>query len=385
MSVSSIHPGPTVVFVDDIQWESFFHLAAILRKKGVRTVRVSVGLKGWQGNGLLFDRHVSLLDPPTAEQLSIILSNECVTDIQPTENLAMVAYAALDLLPASQRSDVWLGRRALLDKWQIATDLRDMGFNTPDTLLVENLSAAKAVESLSFPIVVKRRLSSGGLGVEIFECLEALEDFVRKIEDPCEWIFQRFVEGRPLVFASCVGGDGLGLVASYEILHRSYPRGPSTVVRVTRDDSLTKIGRLLINRSHVRGMICFDVIRDADGINWIHDVNPRVFAGATMCQSVGIDFYGFYARELLGIRSDESSDSDPIDANAYLFPSGWKEAFKSSRDSATGTSGFQWAQRHAKLLGVRYFLNVIARAIWRVSKRAIRFWRDSITRKAKTE
>jgi hypothetical protein len=163
MSVSSIHPEPTVVFVDDAQWECFFHLAAILRKEGIRTVRVSVGLNGWQGNRLLFDRHVSLLAPPTPEQLSAILSSEYVTDVQPTESLAMVTYAALDLLPASQRSDTWLGRPALLDKWRIASDLRDLGLRTPDTLLVELVTPAKAVEKPSLPIVVKRRVSSGGL------------------------------------------------------------------------------------------------------------------------------------------------------------------------------------------------------------------------------
>jgi hypothetical protein len=75
----------------------------------------------------------------------------------------MVTYAALDLLPASQRSDTWLGRPALLDKWRIASDLRDLGLRTPDTLLVELVTPAKAVEKPSLPIVVKRRVSSGGL------------------------------------------------------------------------------------------------------------------------------------------------------------------------------------------------------------------------------
>ncbi len=385
MSVSSIHPGPTVVFVDDAQMECFFHLAAILRKEGIRTVRVSVGLKGWQGNSLLFDRHVSLLVPPTPEQLSTILSSEYVTDVQPTESLAMVTYAALDLLSASQRSDNWLGRSALLDKWRIASYLRDLGLRTPDTLLVELVSPAQAVEKLSLPIVVKRRVSSGGLGVEVFECLDSLEDFVSRIEEPREWIFQRFVQGRPLVCASCAGGDGFELIATYEIFKRSYVRGPSIVVGIVRDESVTENGRLLINAAQIRGMICFDIIRDTDGVDWIHDVNPRVFGGVTMCTSVGIDFYGFYVQGLLGITRSELGHFDEIEEWAYVFPSGWQEAFKSGRASGAGVFGFEWARQHVRLLGLRYFLNLAARAIWRVGRRARRFWREMIPRAAKLD
>jgi len=377
MSVSSIHPGPTVVFVDDAQWECFFHLAAILRKEGIRTVRVSVGLKGWQGNSLLFDRHVSLLSPPTPEQLSAILSSEHVTDVQPTESLALVTYAALDLLPASQRSDTWLGRPALLDKWRIANDLRDLGLHAPDTFLVELVSPEQAVAKLSLPIVVKRRVSTGGLGVEIFECLESLENFVSRIEEPREWIFQRFVEGRSLVCAGCAAGDGIELFATYEILKRSYVRGPSIVVGIVSDESVTKNGRLLIKAAQIRGMICFDIIRDTDGVDWIHDVNARVFGGATMCWSVGIDFYSLYVQGLLGISRFEVCDVDEIEEKAYMFPSGWKEVFKSGRASGARILGFEWARQHVRLLGPRYFLNLAARAIWRVGRRARRFWRET--------
>jgi hypothetical protein len=343
-----------------------------------------VGLKGWQGNRLLFDRHVSLPSPPTPEQLSAILSSEYVTDVQPTEDLAFVTYAALDLLPASQRSDSWLGRPALLDKWRIASDLRDLGLRTPDSLLVELVSPAKAVEQLSLPIVVKRRVSSGGLGVEIFERLESLEDFVNRIEEPRAWIFQRFVEGRPFVGTGCAGDDGSALIATYEILKRSYTRGPSTGVGIVRDESISEIGRLLINAAQIRGMFCFDIIRDRDGVDWIHDVNPRASGGVSMCQSVGIDLYNFYIQGLLGIGGNELCDVK-IDEMAYMFPSGWKEAIRSGRASTAGLFGLRWARNYASLLGPRYFLHRVARANWRIGRRARRFWREIAPRAAKLD
>jgi hypothetical protein len=221
--------------------------------------------------------------------------------------------------------------------------------------------------------------------VEIFECLESLEDFVNRIEEPREWIFQRFVEGRSLVCAGCAGADGFELIATYEILKRSYARGPSIVVGIVSDESVTEIGRRLINAAQIRGMICFDIIRDTDGVDWIHDVNPRVFAGVLTCQSVGIDFYSFYVQGLLGIGRIELGHVDEIEEKAYVFPSGWKEAFKSGRASRAGIFGFEWARQHVRLLGLRYFLNLAARAIWRVGRRARRFWRDVVPRAAKLD
>lgn len=308
--------------------------------------------------------------------MSAILSSEYVTDVQTTESLAMVTYAALDLLPASQRSDAWLGRPALLDKWRIANDLRDLGLRTPDTLLVDLVTPRTAVEILSLPIVIKRRVSSSGLGVEVFERLDSLEDFVSGIEEPREWIFQRFVDGRSLVCACCAGDDGFALIATYEILSRSYARGPSIVVKIAGDDRITESAKLLIKASRLRGMVCFDVIRDADGVDWIHDVNPRAFGGASLCQSVGIDFYGFYVQGLLGINRVESCDINEIEETAYVFPSGWKEVFKSGHASTAGIIGFTWARQHAKILGVRYLVNLVSRANWRFGRRVRRLWRD---------
>ncbi len=76
MNSESPRAVPTVVFVDDARWESFFQLAAILRRAGVRTVHISVGHSRWRSDRLLFDRCVSLPSPPSPEQLAEILWSE---------------------------------------------------------------------------------------------------------------------------------------------------------------------------------------------------------------------------------------------------------------------------------------------------------------------
>jgi hypothetical protein len=352
---------PTVVFVADAPWESFFHLAAILRKAGFRTVRVSVGQSSWQANRILFDRHVSLPFPPTPEELAETLSNEYVTDVQPTESLAMTTYAALNLLPSSQRSDIWIGRSAFLDKWSVANAVRHLGLRTPDVLLADATSPIEAVDKLSLPIVLKRRVGSSGSDVEVFNTLESLQAFVAKIECSSDWFFEQFIEGQSLVGASCVGDHGIDFISVYEILKRFNVRGASIMIKIRNDTKIVETGRLLINSLHIRGLVCFDIIRDSNGIDWIHDVNPRAFGGLSMCQFVGFDFCGAYIRFLKGRDSIEPSRADTSEVKAIVFPHGWKEVFRSGQPWTAWFRISQWTWQYGRLLGLRYFLSLAIR------------------------
>ena len=193
------HLRPAVIFVDALRWESFSQLAAILRKAGFRTVRVTVGPAGWRAEHVLFDRNVSLPSPPTPEEMAQILSEEYVTDVHSTESLAMNTYAALNLLPISHRSDRWVGRSAILDKWRVSGVLRDLGLRTPDTLLADVTSADEAVAKLSLPIVLKSRVDASGSGVNVFDTLASLRTFFATIQSPNDWFFEQFIHGESLV------------------------------------------------------------------------------------------------------------------------------------------------------------------------------------------
>jgi hypothetical protein len=357
----SDRPSPTVVFVDDAPWECFFHLAAITRKAGFRTMRVSVGQSSWQADSILFDRHVSLPVPPTPEQLAEILSTEYVIDVQPTESLARTTYDALNLLPLSQRSDIWIDRSAFLDKWSVANEMRELGLRTPDTLLADAFSPEDAIATLSLPIVLKRRVGSSGSGVEVFYSLESLQEFLAEIECSSDWYFERFIEGQSLVGASCVGEDGIDVITAYEILKRFNPRGSSIMVEVRSDEKVIETGVLLINSMHIRGLVCFDVIRDSSGIDWIHDVNLRDFGGLSMCQLVGFDFRGAYVRSLKGHGRIEPRRLDHSEVKAFVFPQGWKDVLRSGPPWTAWLRIVQWSWRNERLLGVRYFLSLAIR------------------------
>jgi hypothetical protein len=364
MSAEGHQHGPAVIFVDDDQWECFFHLAAVLRKSGVRTVRVSVGHSGWQVENVVFDRQVSLAHVPTPQELADILSNEYVSDVQVTESLAETTYAALGLLPDSQCSNLWLGRSDLLDKLATAQALRDVGLRAPDTLPVTDASTLEAASAFSLPIVVKQRVGSSGSGVKVLASLDALQGFVDTIENPERWFYERFVEGVPLVCALVAGEGGVEVLATYEILKRVEPRGPSIVVRFLDDPSIADDAKTLLGIKPVRGMVCFDVIRDSIGVDWVHDVNLRVFGTFSVCQLEGFDFFESYVRCLTdGKRRVSTTQPKVAGVETFTFPSGLEDVFRSGRRGTAPFRTARWIWQYAKLLGARYFLSWTVRTL----------------------
>jgi hypothetical protein len=356
MSLRKFRSRPAVVFVDAERWESFFQLSAILRQAGFRTVRISVRLKGWQAEDSLFDRSVWLASPPNPQQLSEILSGEYIADVQPTESLAMTTYAALELLPASMRSDVWKGRSLVLDKWNISRDLRNLGLRTPDTLLADVTSPIEAIEQFSLPIVLKRRVGSSGSNVGVFTSLKSLQEFASTLGSPDQWFYERFIYGRSLVCASCVSDDGIEVIATYEVLKRIHLHGPSCVVEFQNDAGMAENGKLLINALNIRGLVCFDIIRDTNDVDWIHDVNPRVFGGLSMCQLAGFDFRGAYIRCLTGRGDIEPSQLQIPGSKTFGFPEGRRDLFRSEPRATAWLRTLHWIWRNWRLLGTRYFL-----------------------------
>ena len=68
------------------------------------------------------------------------------------------------------------------------------------------------------------------------------------------------------------------------------------MIEFKTDLRLAESGRTLNDSLHLRGLFCFDIIRDSKDVDWIHDLNARAFSGLTTCQLAGFDFRGAYLR-----------------------------------------------------------------------------------------
>lgn len=309
----------------------------------------------------LFDRNLSLASSEELEGLSQLLADEYVADVQPVENLARATYAALDRLPAEQRSKLWEGRSEVIDKWHVAGVLRDAGLWTPDVLAADSVAPRDAVAQLSLPIVLKRRVSAAGTDVRVAHSLQELDQMTATIARLDDWFFERFIEGRSLVCAHFVDEHGGDLVATYEITKRSTPLGPASGVTFFTDPQLVATARRLTEALGIRGFVNFDLIRDDNGRDWIHDTNPRVIAGIALSQFVGFDFFGAYVRCLSGQGPTENEPLDASGAVAYIFPGGRKDVLRSGRRMGAWLRLLRWVGRYWKLLGPRYFLFVATR------------------------
>ena len=362
MPSNGLHVTPAVIFVDDGPWECFFQLAAVIRKARVRTVRITVGSKKSRAECIQFDRNVSLPFPPSAEELAGILSSEFVIDVQPSDSLAALTYAALKLVPPAQLVSDWNDRTSLLDKLSVTKTLRDRSLCTPDNFLVKAFSPAEAVARLSLPMVVKRRVGSAGTGVKVFESLELLEEFVMNLQNPDDWFYERFIHGRSIVCASYAGDDGIEVITTYEILKRFDPFGPSVVVEIQDDAKLRESGRILVNALHIRGFLCFDIIRDSNDVDWIHDINVRVFGTFALCQLAGFDFIGAYIGDLVGGTEVRTPDLGLPATRAYLFPNGHRDVFTSGRFGVAPVRTLKWIWSFERLLGLQYLLCLVLRA-----------------------
>jgi biotin carboxylase len=256
-----------------------------------------------------------------------------------------------------------VGRSDFLDKWKVAHVLRDLGLRAPDTLLADATSPAEAIKKFSLPIVLKRRVSSSGAGVKIFHTLETLLTFFEQIENLSEWFFERYTQGRSFVCAGWVGDDGIDVMATYETLKRIKQFGSSMVVEFQNDMGIVETGKYLINSMGIRGFVCFDVIRDANGVDWIHDVNPRLFGSFSTCQLFGFDFCNAYVDWLLGRGSTTPSQFEFYEARAFIFPFALKEVLQSGPSGASPLRALHWAWMNWKFLGSRFFISLAIRGV----------------------
>lgn len=352
---------PAVVFVDNGAWDCFFELAAGVRRAGIRTIRVSIGQQEEAAPRLLFNRSISLSSLSDLDYLSDVLQNEYVADSQPVETLAAATYAALDQLPGPQRSDLWTGRSAVLDKWDVANALRAAGLLAPHTLAADSTTPSEAVEQFSVPIVLKRRVGAAGDEVQIAHSLQELDQLVAKIDTLHDWFFEQFIEGRGLGCASFVGKQGADLLATFEIAKRKSPLGPASGYRFINDSKLVDTGKQLIDALDIRGFVDFDVIQDANGQLWIHDVNPRVFGGFSICQYMGFDFLGAYARCLFGQDPIHQKQPNTSGVTGFKFPAGWKDILRSEPRPFAWLRLWRWVLRYWRVFGSRYFVFIALR------------------------
>jgi hypothetical protein len=352
------HAARAVLFVDGGAIVPFVQLAVALRRWGYRTIRVTSARRSigsWYTGRLAFDR-VLYLEQSELGDLEAALHGEHLVDVQCAEHLAEDVYRSLERSTSTTGGTGWHNRGGLIDKWEVARWLDEIGIDHPRSVL-GSTAPDEAARTLGLPIVVKPRIGVNGHGVFVAHSLGDLEGHVSGLRRD-ELLFEAFIDGTPVNYCAVVG-DG----AERDMTYRTVRRGaeawsPSIEIVCYRDDELTQVGRRLAAALPSQGLVNVDAIRDAEGRYQVHDVNLRVWGAFFASWNAGFDLTGAYLRWLSDqVRQSMGDGERP----ALVFPDYAGVALLADRRSVGLHDLLGQVRDYRRLLGRGYVLREAAR------------------------
>jgi hypothetical protein len=348
-----------VVFLDDYRWAAFHQLAPLLRRAGVRTVRVSTGPRTGSrfASRLVYDRYEVLVDRSDAEGLGAILAEENVVDIQFVETLGAIVRPNLRLVDAGVAQRV--GQRlAVQDKFAAAHVFGDAGVRTPAVVPVTEVAPEDIAARFGFPVVVKERVGSAGANVVIAGDLDALIAAAGPRDRSAEnRYYEQFVDGEKLNYAAAVTARGPEQELTYRVIRWLMPAGTASEVQTVRDAQLEAFGRSAVAVAGCTGLLNMDVIRDGAGRDWLIDFNARAFGGAVCFRSADLDISEGYLRAI-GSRVAPVARAEPVaDVRFPVFPTCLGEAVASGSITRSAVSFLRESWPYVRWVGIGYWVS----------------------------
>ena len=377
-SVSLPRTGPaTVLFVDNRNWGCFFQLESGLRRAGLRTVRVTTGQVSRSASALCFDRTVRLGSADELERLPEILEGENIIDVQVVESLAVATFGALATMSDSPHRSTWGRRRAAVDKLHVSDVLHRKGLHTPETVPAYLTSAEYVADVLGLPVVHKPRRGSGGAEVSIVRNMRGLREILAGEGGTEEYFFERFVDGDPLQFSGVMSKGHALLNVTYRTLDRRCDNGPASMIQCIDDAPLERTGQLVARMLGIDGMVNVNVIRDADGRDWVHDVNPRVWGSCLAFRSASLNFCDAYVGYLKGTAPLERNSRAPAGSELTVFPAAVEGSMTSGANGYALLPFAKGVWPYLRWLGPRYAAYESVRHLRRVAHGMLRSDADS--------
>ena len=226
---------PSVLFVDDGCWDSFFLLAAGIKRAGIRTIRITNAPRTRGASLLLFDRTVHFEDRAALIDLAEMIDGEHIVDVQMTESVAGALGQGILKMPETRHTREWFRRVAVMDKLFVEERLRELGLFAPAVLHGPELDASQIIRQLGLPVVHKTRTGSGGEGVSIITSCQELEALLTGGHHSDETFFEQYIEGRQLQFGGIFGYGDCDAVVTFETLERREALAPASQIRLVEE------------------------------------------------------------------------------------------------------------------------------------------------------
>lgn len=349
-----------VVFVDHCsQWHSFQQVAAVVRRLGYRTIRVTTAPTGPMTRALdklLYDDTLYLGGEPDWEALAELLGSITVAEMYATEaTLAAMPDFVYDALPRAVARDLRV-RRTFSDKTRAAILARKQGVRIPEQV-PGSVPPHEVTRSLGLPVVLKNKTGAAGAGVRIVHTPAEVETIAATFEDPGDFYFERFIAGDLMSYAAMVDADG----TVQELTYRGaapplHPTGSPTAYEVVEDRALLTLGRAMSEGIGISGAVNVQAIRDHAGNHWMIDLNLRPFGGMLSYDQSQFDTATGYLYSV-GLTEDPPVHATaPPGLQVSVFPMDAEELALTGRYWAAMRHFARTAPTFRDVFGVRYLV-----------------------------
>jgi predicted ATP-grasp superfamily ATP-dependent carboligase len=295
------------VLVLDAQMRSSL---AVIRSLGKEGLDVTAGEETRFATGLFskYCRHKIIYPSPKKDCDNFI---KCLCKVLKSENydvLFPVADACLkpiidNQLEISQYTKIALPSRNIFlkayDKGETLKIAIDNNIPCPKTLLIDNMDMLNDLtDKLSFPLLIKPRVSSGRRGIEICTSYKELKDKTELLlKEYGGLLFQEYIPyGGEFGVYTLLNYASEPRALSVQKRIRSYPiaGGPSTLRETFKDDTSTNAVEVAFKLLKAMGWIGAAMVEfriDArDGTPKLMEVNPRFWGSLQLSILAGMDF-----------------------------------------------------------------------------------------------
>jgi carbamoylphosphate synthase large subunit len=355
----------TVLFVDTGRWTCFDQFGAALRRRGIRTVRVTTEtgrLSGFIAR-MAYDDHIVLGSLDDLPSIASTVDVRDVIDVQCTEVALSPALRMLVQAGASESVIARLRwRMDNLDKFTMSRRLSDAGIAVPRAL-EGSTSIDVALAAIGAPLVVKGRIGFGGSSVAIVDNADDAAAAVARFGGEEAVYFEELIHGDNVRYVSC-RSDGHTLEEAVFVTSRRNPAslGPATGVRLVDDPEMTQAGRAALSAIDGIGLANVEAMKGADGVPYIIDMNLRVWGSALTLFAAGVDFVRAYSATLGAATAPVAIAGVAVVSDEYLdvFPDSAMASVEGGGVLLALTIFAIGVRRYVRPLGARYIVGVTA-------------------------
>jgi D-aspartate ligase len=182
---------------------------------------------------------------------------------------------------------------AATNKGALAKVLAANSIPHPSTVVLASGSLkVERLSTLTFPVIAKPLLSSGGVGIKRFESRSELDAFLLDQGERQDWVIQEFVEGTDLcVNVLCENGEIIASTVQHAIIPPSVQYGPAPAVAFQTDHSAMDVAGRLMKALNWTGVANIDMrLGSQRETPLVLEVNGRYWLSLLGALHAGVNF-----------------------------------------------------------------------------------------------